>query len=503
MPDSTVNEQRLDGKLSQLEQARSWSPRVISKLETFIRTSDDFELFRVNPLHYATEKGMTEAESVDLFLHAAKIGLFEMDWLVMCRYCPNVIESLHDLSKMHPHYICQFCRAENETTLDEYIQVAFTVHPQVRENIFLHPERLSVEDFYLRYAFAKGFIPPDGFTAESLLAFLTKGFLDIPPGESRSVDLDLPPGRFEISDLSRSELLVFFVNPPADPAAVGDAQRAQVRIDLEGKYRVNPYAIHEQEATLGLARFKWDQVATIDSGKHHWQIENLSGERAPLWLLQYPPGFVPYAQPYEPFLTANHLLTTQTFRDLFRSQVINADEGLSIRDITILFTDLKGSTALYEEIGDAKAFFLVRQHFDALGRVIAERGGAIVKTIGDAVMAVFDNPISATNAAVEMIESLKVFNETISQELILKVGIHWGHSIAVTLNERIDYFGQTVNIAARVQALAEANEVYLTADVYAAPGVSETLKAHHVTSQRVQVKGISEKLDVYRISTPS
>ena len=85
-----------------------------------------------------------------------------------------------------------------------------------------------------------------------------------------------------------------------------------------------------------------------------------------------------------------------------------------------------------------------------------DRHGAIVKTIGDAVMAVFDNPVEATSAALEMIDALNEFNHTISQELILKVGIHRGHSMAVTDNERIDYFGQSVNIAARVQGLADA-----------------------------------------------
>ncbi|MCB9109310.1 MAG: adenylate/guanylate cyclase domain-containing protein [Anaerolineales bacterium] len=128
-----------------------------------------------------------------------------------------------------------------------------------------------------------------------------------------------------------------------------------------------------------------------------------------------------------PSLSGKKLLTTQTFGDLFRSEVIKTDETLSIRDITFLFTDLKGSTAIYEQVGDANAYFLVHQHFDALSRVIRDRNGAIVKTIGDAVMAVFDNPVEATSAALEMINALNEFNRTISQELILKVGVHRGH----------------------------------------------------------------------------
>jgi class 3 adenylate cyclase len=202
---------------------------------------------------------------------------------------------------------------------------------------------------------------------------------------------------------------------------------------------------------------------------------------------------------YEPFLSGNRLLTTQTFRDLFRTEVINTNEGIAIKDITFLFTDLKGSTALYEAIGDSKAYFLVRQHFDTLGRVIAASGGTIVKTIGDAVMAAFESPTNALIASVEMLREIKAFNAMISQELNLKIGIHRGHSIAVTLNEHIDYFGQTVNIAARVQALADANEIYITSEVYKASNVKDVIQARHVLSEQVSVKGISEKLQVYKI----
>ena len=74
------------------------------------------------------------------------------------------------------------------------------------------------------------------------------------------------------------------------------------------------------------------------------------------------------------------------------TETIKVDGGIGVKDITILFTDLKGSTALYERIGDLKAFSLVHRHFDSLEQVINNHNGAIVKTIGDAVMATFLNP---------------------------------------------------------------------------------------------------------------
>jgi class 3 adenylate cyclase len=99
-----------------------------------------------------------------------------------------------------------------------------------------------------------------------------------------------------------------------------------------------------------------------------------------------------------------------------------------------------------------------------------------------------------------MVEEMTAFNKNSSRPLNLKIGLHQGRSIAVTLNDRIDYFGQNVNIAARVQALADANEVYMTREVREAPGVSDILETHHVMSDHVHVKGVSEMLEVYRVT---
>ena len=84
---------------------------------------------------------------------------------------------------------------------------------------------------------------------------------------------------------------------------------------------------------------------------------------------------------------------------------------------------------------------------------------------------------------------------------MLKIGIHSGHSIVVTLNDRLDYFGQTVNIAARVQGLADAGEIYISEDVYNFPGVRDALEHYSIASEQVGVKGVSEKLQVYKIFT--
>src|SRR6516164_7440649 len=167
-----------------------------------------------------------------------------------------------------------------------------------------------------------------------------------------------------------------------------------------------------------------------------------------------------------PFLNAKRLLSNQTFRDIYRTDTLGVDQRLKITSLTFLLTDLKGSTELYERVGDLAAFDLVREHFRTLNDIVATEGGAVVKTIGDAVMATFLTPDHALAAALKMREAMRRLNETHGREdLLLKIGIHEGPCLAVSLNERQDYFGQTVNIASRVQGLAMSRSILATAPV--------------------------------------
>jgi class 3 adenylate cyclase len=175
-----------------------------------------------------------------------------------------------------------------------------------------------------------------------------------------------------------------------------------------------------------------------------------------------------------------------------------------VKQVTFLFTDLKGSTKLYSRLGDLNAYALVREHFGRLFRVVVKHDGAVVKTIGDAVMAAFARPTDAVKAALEMLAEVRHLNaERGSDDIGLKVGLHCGSSIAVTSNDSLDYFGQTVNIAARVQALADYDEVYLSETLYSLPGVSELLADWQVTSSDAHLKGIDEEVHVYRVRPAS
>jgi len=205
----------------------------------------------------------------------------------------------------------------------------------------------------------------------------------------------------------------------------------------------------------------------------------------------------------KPFLTAKRLLTNQTFRDVYGSDTIEPDQRLKITSMTFVFTDLQGSTELYQRVGDIVAFDLVRVHFRVLTEIVAAEGGAVVKTIGDAVMATFPTPDRAVLAALRIREAMRTLNEEHGrEELLLKIGIHEGPCLAVMLNNRQDYFGQTVNIAARVQGLADSRSIYVTGPVVGHPQTANLLAASGINpvARQRQLRGIPETLPVYEIA---
>jgi class 3 adenylate cyclase len=198
-----------------------------------------------------------------------------------------------------------------------------------------------------------------------------------------------------------------------------------------------------------------------------------------------------------PFLTAKRMLSNQTFRDIYRTDTLDVDQGLKITSLTFLFTDLKGSTELYERVGDIVAYDLVREHFRVLNEIVAMQGGAVVKTIGDAVMATFPTPDRAVAAALRMRQSVR----DLKKDLLIKIGIHEGPCLAVTLNDRLDYFGQTVNIASRVQGLADERAIFATKPVVQHPQVAKLIEQQKLmpTEQLAALRGVSDKMTVFQI----
>jgi len=455
----------------------STDARAVDAIEKLVREGSDRALCRVNALDFAGRNGLEEDAVIAAFLHAARLGLFELSWNVLCPGCGGVLEASSSLKSVNQsEYACALCAAGYEPTLDEMVEVTFTVNPRVRKIAAHDPDRLAPAEYYRQIFWSSGIdLPEDAF--ERMIEEVTLELIELPPGEKALLSLALPVAFVIVFDPVTHTAQ--FIDVKGDPTR----ERQSLSI-VFGR-------THTHRATLNMK-----------PGPLRLTLENRTDLRLVPGVYLAGDALHELLGKRKRFLTAKRLLTNQTFRDIYRTDTLDINQRLKITSLTFLFTDLKGSTDLYERVGDLVAFDIVKEHFRVLHEIIAAESGAVVKTIGDAVMATFATPDRAIAAALRMREAMRMLNEQRKNEdLLLKIGIHEGPCLAVTLNDRQDYFGQTVNIAARVQALAVSRTILATGSVVDNPQATQVLDTDGIKPmpRRLPVRGIAEELAVYEI----
>jgi class 3 adenylate cyclase len=450
---------------------------VVDMLERMVRDAPDHALNKMNALDLAAKEGIDEERVIAALLNAVGLGMFEMTWSVMCPSCAGVLSSNKSLKALdRAQYNCAFCAAGYETTLDNLVEVTFTVSPRVRKIAAHSPDELSAAEYYRQIWWSSAIdLPAD---PEKVLGEVTLEMVDLPPGERAILSLHLPKG----------SVIVF------DPVT-HTAQFLDVSGE-EASERQNLSVIFNN------VQVPVDSVA-FRPGPLRLALENRTESRVlpAVWVANQ--ALDDLLKRRKPILTAKRLLTNQTFRDIYRTETLAIGQRLKILSLTFLFSDLKDSTALYERVGDLVAFDLVSEHFRLLQEIIASERGAVVKTVGDAVMATFETPDRAIAAAIRMREAMSDLGaERQHQSLRLKMGIHEGSCLAVTLNGQQDYFGQTVNIASRVQGLADSRSIVVTESVVENARARALLETNGLKPalSRVALSGIADKVSVYEIS---
>jgi class 3 adenylate cyclase len=450
----------------------SAAPDVFAAMEKLVREGEDRHLVRINVLAFAARNGLDEEKVISGFLHASRLGLFELNWNVLCPGCGGVLESSQQLKSVHKEaYDCALCSRAYEPTLDEMVEVAFTVSPRVRKIAAHDRHLLPVWEYFRQIFWGSGIDLPE-IGLEEILEQITIDSIELAPGEKAQMSVQLP-----------AEFIIVF-----EPVT-----HAAHFIDVKGE----PTRERQSLSIIYNKVFAPTITTEMRPGPLRLSVENKSEERAlpSLWIAG--DKLHDLMAKRRPFLTAKRLLTNQTFRDIYRTDTLDVDQGLKITSLTFLFTDLKGSTELYERVGDIVAYDLVRAHFQVLNEIVASEAGAVVKTIGDAVMATFPTPDRALAAALRMRKSV----HELKKDLLIKIGIHEGPCLAVTLNDRLDYFGQTVNIAARVQGLADARSIFATKTVVENPQVAKRLETEKraITEQVAALRGVTDRMTVYQI----
>lgn len=465
----------LQAQYSTLRQASD--PAVAEAIERLIAEGEDHQLNRVNVLDFAATHGVNEERAISGFLHASRLGLFDLTWNVLCPGCSGVLDAHSTLKSLrHDDYQCGLCACGYEASVDEQVEVAFTVAPRVRRIAAHDPSTLPLWEYFKQVFWSSGVdLNRESFT--SLTDEVTLDAMELPAHEKAVMSLQLP-----------AEFVIVF-EPVTHTAQFIDVQGEPTRERQQLSLIYN--RLHAPTGTI-----------TLRPGPLRLSLDNQTDVRVLPSVFVAAEGLHHLIGKRKPFVTAKRILSNQTFRDIYKADNLSIDQRLKITSLTFLFTDLKGSTALYERVGDLAAFDLVRAHFHALLEIISSEAGAVVKTIGDAVMATFVRPEQAIAAALRMRTAMDRLNEQRgTRDLVVKIGIHEGPCLAVMLNERQDYFGQTVNIAARVQGLSTSQAIHVTGPVMAADAVEAILQQAAITpiEKHAALRGITDKIMVYEI----
>src|SRR6267378_770979 len=460
---------------------QSADPDTVDAIEKLVQDGPDRALCRVNVLEFAAQRGLDEERAVAAFLHAARLGIFELAWNVLCPGCGGVLDTSTTLKSVNKdEYACAWCAAGYAPTLDEIVEVTFTVSRRVRRIAAHDPNELPFAEYFRQVFWGSGIDVPDDF--EQLIEEIVLDAVELPPGEKALLSLQLPAA------------FVIIIDPVTHTTQFLDVKGEPTR------ERQNLSLVFDKVLAP-------TETVALRPGPLRLSLENRTDTRVlpGLWIAG--DKLHQLLGRRKPFLTAKRLLTNQVFRDIYGSDTIDVDQRLKITSLTFLFTDLRGSTELYERVGDLVAFDLVRAHFRALNEIVGAEAGAVVKTSGDAVKATFATPDRAVAAALRMRQAMRDINagrsgaERSEDGLMLKIGIHEGPCLAVVLDSRQDYFGRTVNIAARVQALADSRSILATRSVVTHPRSSTLLETNGLKplAQQRALRGVTDEMAVYEI----
>jgi class 3 adenylate cyclase len=426
---------------------------LVARLAGFVAGSDDLAAARMRPYALADEWRAARGETLRLFLHATRAGLLDFSWDLVCPHCRGAKATAASLTGVSPHAHCDSCNVDFTVNFDQSVELTFTPNAAVRRV------------FRTDYCVGGPQVTPHIVAQQRL-----------PAAGRQTLPLALRPGRYRVRAPGLDRQHAFRVEAGA-PAALD--------INLGTSPLAEPAVAPGGELTL-----------TNTSGAGHLAI-------------------VEHVAWSDQAATAAEVTSLQLFRDLFSREVLRPGEQISVGAMTIVFTDLKNSTQLYKDIGDAPAFGRVLTHFEILKAAVAAENGGIVKTMGDAIMAVFPHPLSALRAVLHAQRWLArpqdftlppgvTVPASSLRPLALKAGINFGPCLAINQNERLDYFGTTVNVGARLCSLCTGSDLVLSSAVRNDPEVAAWLadSAHEVVAleENARLKGFGdETFNVWRI----
>lgn len=417
--------------------AEGVKPPLVDRLLDYAQNEPDETITRIRVKPLAREWNLPEREVLLAFLLATRQGFFNLTWDVLCPHCRGVRNEVASLGALPKRGTCEACRVDFDATGFNALEVTFHLHPSIR----------TVEKRL--YCAAEPATKPHIKLQKTLN-----------PSDRLTFTTLLGAGRYRLRILGREIYNLL-----------------DVEEDGEGREIHWNDGLAEQNLKSGY--FPTVQLLNQAEGPVTFVLEERGQDQDAL-------------RPVD-------LFNFQNFRDLFSQEALASDLKLEIGVQTLLFTDLVGSTQFYEMEGDTVAFTEVKEHFNRAYETVLRHNGAIVKTIGDAVMAAFAHQLDAFKAALEL---QKYFNgKNPETRLRLRVTLNTGSCLAVNLNSHIDYFGNTVNLAAKIQSVAGAGEIAFSESTINDPHFKKFLEEEKIEPEKLdfEMKWSKRTIPIYRV----
>ena len=398
--------------------------QALDRLPDYIATSDEALLSRMRPAVLAASWGLSAEATLRAFLHAARAGVLELVWDVLCPSCRGTALRSPRLDGVLTHGHCAACTGVYEVEFDRLVEATF------------RPARA------LRPCSDTVFCVPGPSAAPHVEAQVV-----LTGGQPCTLDLQLAPGSYRIwvQRASIGGTLIVDEDGP-DSAQIDLLPPLDAGSPHAAGHAPGPWRLRAGGAQLSICWRGNDRRLVL--------IEQAA------WI----PGLT----------SAAEITSLQEFRDLYPRTAVAAGQRIRVGRMAFLFSDLKGSTAMFERMGDGPAYAQVHDHFELLTECVRTHHGAVIKTIGDAIMAVFPKDADALAAALDIQRRLPAFNRSRpdSEPIIVKLGVHAGPCVVTSANELLDYFGTTVNLAARVQGQSQGGDVVVLSQLLATPDVA-------------------------------
>lgn len=440
-----VNEAELTRLFEDLLKTEA-NPAYIPLVRDHLMHHDDDLVVDMRPYEWADAWGCDRDDLLRFFLYCTQVGILNLSWHLICQNCRISKSSSATLSQVGTSFHCDFCGIDFENNLDKYMELKFTVNSVIRKAT--------------KQVFCIG---GPAITPHIYAQLIARS------QQTLTVQIPQNNKKYRLRTLQTNHLLWIQYELNGEPPHLNYTSSG---------WEVDEIPYGDEHRTITLYN-QCDEDIVVVLELDEWE---------------------------ENTVTAAKVCTMPEFRRMFSAEVLAPGHEIGIENVTFFFSDLLGSTTFYETVGDAPAYGQVRQHFEFMTHWIQLNNGTIVKKIGDAVMAVFEKPEEGIKAALDIQLHVDEFNAnsinaSAGEPIIIKIGVHHGNAISVNSDNRMDYFGRNVNIAARTQGLSKGNDLVISNSCMAHPGVQNLLSNQNVSVTLIEatLRGIEHKQTVYQV----